>query len=357
MARMAAAVSVPRSRGRWDFYPAPSRRAAILSVAAELPAGRITNAELGERFGVSEHWILSRTGIRARRRAAPDERLSDYATRAAASALERAGVDGSEVDLVLVATTTPDELQPNVAPLVAHALGARGSGAFDVGSGCTGFLSALAMATAQIEVGRAERVVVVGADFITRINNYDDRRIGPLFADGAGAVVVGAAGAGVSSEDPQRLSSATVRGSGVIGPIVLGSDGSQARTILVTHEERKIHMDGPEVFRHALKRMGEVTLQALARAGLALEDIDLFVYHQANARITRAVGERLALPRERIVDCIEYVGNSSTATLPISLVSAIDDGRLRPGALVLLCAFGSGFTWGAGVLRWGGNDD
>jgi 3-oxoacyl-[acyl-carrier-protein] synthase-3 len=216
-----------------------------------------------------------------------------------------------------------------------------GAGAFDVGSGCTGFLSALAMVTAQIETGRAAHAVVIGADFITRINNYDDRRIGPLFADGAGAVVVGAA----AGEDGT--------GGGVIGPIVLSSDGSQAMTILVRNEERKIHMDGPEVFRHAVNRMSEVTLEVLARAGLKLEDVDLFVYHQANARITRSLGERLALPAEKVVDVIENFGNSSTATLPIGLQSAIDDGRLRPGSLVLLSAFGSGFTWGAGVVRWG----
>jgi 3-oxoacyl-[acyl-carrier-protein] synthase III len=315
--------------------PAPPRHAEILSVGVELPAGRITNEQLAEQLGVSEQWIVSRTGIRERRQAGPEERLSDYATAATRSALERAGVAAADVDLVLVATTTPDELQPNTAPIVAHELGTAGAGAFDIGSGCTGFLSALAMAAGQIETGRAERAVVIGADFITRINNYDDRRIGPLFADGAGAVVLGEAR------------------NGIVGPIVLGSDGSHARTILVTHEERKIHMDGPEVFRHAVNRMGEATTRALERSGLKLEDIDLFVYHQANARITRALGERLGLEPERVVDCIGQVGNASTATLPIALETAIEDGRLRPGAHVLLAAFGSGFTWGAGVVRWG----
>lgn len=315
---------------------APPRHAEILSVAIELPGGRITNEELAQQFGVSEQWILSRTGIRERCQAAPDERMSDYATAAARKALERAHVSSADVDLVLVATTTPDEIQPNTAPIVAYELGTNGAGAFDIGSGCTGFLSAVAMAAGQIETGRAERVVVVGADFITRINNYEDRRVGPLFADGAGAVVLGEAR------------------DGIVGPIVLGSDGSHARTILVTHEERKIHMDGPEVFRHAVNRMGEVTMTALERSALKLEEIDLFVYHQANARITRALGERLGLQPDRVVDCIEQIGNASTATLPIALETAIDDGRLRPGAHVLLAAFGSGFTWGAGVVRWGG---
>ncbi len=319
--------------------PAGQRQAEIVSVTSELPPGRISNEQLAEKLGVSEQWILSRTGIRERSQAAPEERVSAYATRVAAAALERAGVPPEDVDLVIVATTTPDELQPNTAPIVAHELGTRGAGAFDIGSGCTGFLSAVAMATAQIEVGRAQRAVVVGADFLTRINNYDDRRIGPLFADGAGAVVLGPAQ------------------SGLIGPIVLGSDGSQAHTILVTHEERKIHMDGPEVFRHAVNRMGEVTMEALRRAGLELGEIDLFVYHQANARITKSLGERLGLAPEKVVDCIESFGNSSTATLPLALTVALEDGRLRPGMRVLLSAFGSGFTWGAGVVRWGGRQD
>jgi 3-oxoacyl-[acyl-carrier-protein] synthase-3 len=158
----------------------------------------------------------------------------------------------------------------------------------------------------------------------------------------------------VGPADPgadERSSAGT--GSGVIGPIVLGSDGSEAMAILVRNDERKIYMDGTEVFRHAVNRMGEVTLEVLARAGLEVSDIDLFVYHQANARITRSLGERLSLPAEKVVNVIEMVGNSSTATLPISLQSAIDDGRLRPGSLVLLSAFGTGFTWGAGVIRWG----
>jgi 3-oxoacyl-[acyl-carrier-protein] synthase-3 len=331
------------------------RHAGILSVAIELPEGRITNAELAERFGVSEDWILSRTGIRERCQAAPDERMSDYATRAAAKALQRASVDPADVDLVIVATTTPDELQPNTAPRVAHGLGTRGAGAFDIGSGCTGLVSAIATATAQIETSRAEYVVVVGADFITRINNYEDRRVGPVFADGAGAMVLCPAG---PAADPAGGSSGAAGHGGpvepgLVGPVLLASDGSCADTIIVTNEERKIHMDGPEVFRHAVNRMAEVTTLALERAGLGLDDIDLFVYHQANARITRALGQRLGLPGERVVDCIEHFGNASAATIPIALTVALEDGRLREGANVLLCAFGSGFTWGAAVVRWG----
>ena len=312
-------------------------RATIMSVTTELPEGRLTSADLAPTLGVSEDWILSRTGIRERRQAAPDERLSDYAARAGATALTAAGVDAADLDLVLVATLSQDEVTPNTAPLVAHALGAERAGAFDVGAACTAFLSGLAVGAAQIESGRAELVLLVGADFVTRIVDYTDKRSAPLFADAAGAVVLGPGGGEL----------------GAIGPLVLGADGSKRDAIYAPLEDRKIRMDGTEVFKHAVARMSEVTLDAVARAGLTLEEIDLFVYHQANARITRALGERLGLASERVVDCIEMLGNASAATLPVALASAQRDGRLRPGARVLISAFGAGFTWGGGVVEWG----
>jgi 3-oxoacyl-[acyl-carrier-protein] synthase-3 len=316
----------------------PGTTAAFHSVAIELPADRLTSGELAQRLGISEEWILTRTGIRERPIARPDERLADYATRAGIAALERAGVDPLDVDLVIAATMTQDELTPNTAPLVAQALGAHRAGGFDVGAACTSFLTGVSLAAAQVETGRAGYVLLIGADFITRINNWEDRKIAPLFADAAGAAVIGPAG----------------EGAGAIGPIVLGSDASNWRAIVVTHQERKLHMDGPEVYRNAVARMAEATLAAVARAGLTLEDIDLFVYHQANARITKALGERLGLPGARVVDCIETLGNSSAATLPLGLEFAQRDGRLLPGSRVLLGAFGAGFTWGAGVIEWGG---
>jgi 3-oxoacyl-[acyl-carrier-protein] synthase-3 len=311
--------------------------ARIVSLAVEIPPGRLTSAELAVRFGLEEEWIVSRTGIRERPMAGPDERLSDYAARAGEKALRLAGLHPSELDLVIVATLTQDELTPNTAPLVADALGATRAGAFDVGAACTSFLTGLSIGSAQIESGRARHVLLVGADFVTRITDYEDRRSAPLFADGAGAVVLGPA---------------LGRGGGRVGPIVLGADGSHGKTIVAEHADRKIRLDGPEVFRNAVARMREVTVAAVARAGLGLDDIDLFVYHQANARITRALGERLGLPPERVVDCIESLGNSSAATIPLALSAARDDGRLRPGSRVLLSAFGAGFTWGGGVLQW-----
>jgi 3-oxoacyl-[acyl-carrier-protein] synthase-3 len=317
------------------------RTAAILSVASELPEGKLTNAEIAERLGITEDWILTRTGIRERRRAEPDERLSDYATRAGQKALDAAGVDASEIDLVIVATLSQDELTPNTAPIVADALGTSNAGAIDVGAACTSFLSGLSLGTSQIESRRADRVLLIGADFITRIVNYDDKQSAPLFADASGAVVLGVAEAG----------------QGHVGPIVLGSDGSHARTLFAPLSTRTVEMDGHEVFRHAVTRMGEATLEAVSLAGLNLEDIDLFVYHQANARITKALGEKLGLDPERVVDCIEMLGNASAATLPVALEIAQNDGRLKPGAQILLSAFGAGFTWGGGVVEWGGRRD
>lgn len=317
--------------------------AAILSVATDLPPQRQTSAELAERLGVTEEWIMTRTGIRERRVVSPDERLSDYATRAGARALEAAGVDAANLDLVIVGTLSQDEVTPNTAPIVAHNLGATRAGAFDVGAACTAFLTALAQGCANIESGRARYVLVVGADFVTRLVDYTDKRSAPLFADAAGAVVLGPS---LDGEDR-----------GAIGPIVLGADGSHAGTLFATIAERKVRMDGPEVFRHAVARMTEVTLDAITRAGLTLSDIDLFVFHQANARITRALAERLELDPDRVVECIETIGNASAATLPVGLATAQADGRLQPGATVLLAAFGAGFTWGGGVVRWGGGAD
>ena len=333
--------SVPGIRRTRAAEALAAERPAILSVAAEIPNATVTTAELAERLGVSEDWIVSRTGIRSRPVAAPDERLSDFAARAGLAALSRAGVDAADVDLVLVATLTQDELMPNAAPIVAHAVGADRAGAIDLGAACTGFLSGLSLAAAQIETGRAERVLLIGADFTTRIVDWDDKRTAPLFGDGAGAVVVGPVGGEL----------------GAIGPIILGADGSGAPAIHIDHDDRKLRMDGPEVYRHAVARMGEATTAAVEGAGLTLEEIDLFVYHQANGRILRALAEKLQLPPERVVDVIEHLGNSSAATLPLGLAAAEREGRLRPGARVVLSAFGAGFTWGAGVIEWGGSED
>jgi 3-oxoacyl-[acyl-carrier-protein] synthase-3 len=310
--------------------------AAIASVGVSLPATVVDNAQIAPRIGVTDDWIVRRTGIRARRVAGPDERLATHATAAAAAALKRAGVEADQVDLVLVATTTPDEVMPNTAPQVAHELRATRAGAFDVGAACSGFLSALAVGAAQIESGRVQTAVVIGADFMSRITDPEDRSTAAVFADGAGAVVLQA-----TAQESR------------IGPIVLGSDGARADHIIVPRPDGVIRMRGHETFREAVARLSLATVQAVRAAGTRIEDVDLFVYHQANGRILSAVGERLGLPPDRVVDCISDYGNTSAATLPLALDHVQREGRLREGHQVLLGAFGAGFTWGATVVEWG----
>jgi 3-oxoacyl-[acyl-carrier-protein] synthase III len=312
------------------------RTAALASVAMAVPEHVVGNSVIAEGAGVTEQWIVHRTGVRQRRHVRDGERLSDLATAAGRQALEQAGVDPEELDLVLVATVAADELSPNAAPLVAHELGALRAGSMDVSAACTGFLSALSLATAQVEAGRCEHALVIGADVLSRFTDPTDRGTAALFADGAGATVVGPASSG----------------GGRIGDIVLHADGAGAPAIFATHEDQTFHMQGHDTFKAAVHRLSEATLEAIEREDLTLEDIDLFVYHQANARILAAVAERLDIDRDRVIDCIDRYGNTSSATLPIALAEAKELGRLEPGSTVLLAAFGAGFTWGAGVIEW-----
>jgi 3-oxoacyl-[acyl-carrier-protein] synthase-3 len=310
--------------------------AAIGHAALALPATTITNAPIAERLGVDERWIESRTGIRERRALQGDERLTDLAADAGAIAIERSGIPADEFDLLIVATTTQDEVTPNTAPLVAGILGMTNAAPIDVGAACTAFVSALQVTTAQLESGRSRKALVIGADCIHRFLNPDDRRTAALFGDGAGAVVMTA-----SSE-------------GRMGPIVLGSES--AVDMIRIPRGGTLEMQGHETFVNAVARISEVTLDVIARAGLTIEDVDLFVYHQANARIIAAVGEKLGLRRERVVDCIARYGNTSAASIPIALAEAEADGRLAPGMRVLTGAFGAGFTWGGALLEWGLDD-
>src|SRR4051794_28938072 len=311
------------------------RGAAIAGIGTALPERVVPNAPIAARLGVGDGWIESRTGVRERHVAADGQRLVDLAADAGRAALDDADVEPHALDLVVVATLTNDAVVPNAAPLVAAELGAGHVGAFDVGAACTGFLTALALASAQIEAGRVEHALVIGAEVMSRFLDHDDRRTAALFGDGAGAVVVGPAAA------PGR-----------IGPARLHSDGSGGEHIRIARADGVVRMDGHETFKAAVARLSEVALEALAAAGLGVEDIDLFVFHQANARITAAVGERLGLDPARVVDSIATVGNTSAASLPLALAGA----RPEPGARVLLAAFGSGFTWGATTLTWGFGD-
>jgi 3-oxoacyl-[acyl-carrier-protein] synthase III len=312
------------------------RGAAATAVGTSLPARVVSSAEIESRLGLAPDWIQRRTGIRNRRQAAADERLQTHAAAAAREALLRADVDGADVDLVIVATSTADEVMPAAAPLVAHEIGAFGAGAFDVGAACNGFLSALAVGAAQVETGRARNALVVGADFMSRVLDFSDRSTAAVFGDGAGAVLL------ESIDGPSRL-----------GPVVLGADAEGADHIEIPREDQKIRMRGHETYREAVAHLSLATEQAVHAAGLRLDDVDLFVYHQANGRILTAVGERLGLDPARVVDCIAEHGNTSAATLPLALDHATEHGMLHDGDRVLLGAFGAGFTWGAAVLEWG----
>jgi 3-oxoacyl-[acyl-carrier-protein] synthase-3 len=326
-------TEVPRSRDA--ARPEPSG-AAIASVASAVPARAVSNGEIAARLGVEPDWISSRTGVRERRVAAPDESLVDLAAKAGAAALERAGAEAGDLDLILVATCSQDDLLPNAGPLVAARLGAERAGAMDVGAACTGFLSALELACGAVESGRARSVLVIGAEVVSRVTDYDDRRTAGLFGDGAGAVVV--------APSPQAS----------IGPIRLYADGAGAEFVTASHSDRILRMDGRSTFRAAVARLSEVTLEVCSQAGLTLDEIDLFVYHQANSRILTSVGERLDLPAERVVDSLARYGNTSAASIPLALDQALADGRLADGSTVLLAAFGAGLTWGAGIVEWGG---
>ncbi len=317
----------------WDRR---QRAAALASVAMAVPERVVTNATVAEGAGVTEQWIVHRTGVHERRHVAEGERLQDLATAAGRAALEEANVAAEDLDLVLLATVTPDAILPNAAPLVARDLGATRAGAMDVGAACTGFLSALALAAAQVEGGRSENVLVIGAEVLSRFVDRSDRGTAALFADGAGAAVV-----------------APSNGGGHIADIVLHCDAAGANSIRASHEEQIIRMQGHDTFKAAVQRMSEASIEATQRAGVELDEIDLFVYHQANARILAAVGERLGLDSDRVINCIDRYGNTSSATLPIALADARERGMLEPGMNVLLSAFGAGFTWGAGVIEWG----
>jgi 3-oxoacyl-[acyl-carrier-protein] synthase-3 len=331
-------ATIAREATRDGVTPKPPRTATITGLGHWVPTEVVPNSAIAGRIGVDDAWIVKRTGVHTRRRAAPTDRLSDMATWAARRALADSGIEALDLDLVLVATMSQDEITPNTAPLVAHALGAERAGAMDIGAACSGFLAALRMAAGQIETGRADRVLVIGAEALTRLIDYDDPKTAHLFGDGAGAVVLSAGGPGVMGE---------------IGPIMLAADGSLGDAIVCDYDARVIKMDGHSTYQTAVKRLSEATVAAVARAGLELDDVDLFVYHQANGRIIRAVGERLDLEPAKVADYVANMANTSAASIPLTLSLLREDSRLRPGHKVLVAAIGAGFTWGAGIVEWG----
>src|SRR3954468_21070220 len=281
--------SIAREATRDGVTPKPQRTATISGLGHWVPAEVVPNSDIGGRIGVDDAWIVKRTGVHTRRRAAPTERLSDMATWAARRALNDAGVEPYDIDLVLVATMSQDEITPNTAPLVAHELGAERAVAMDIGAACSGFLAALRMAAGQIETGRADKIRGIGAEALTRLLDYDDPKTAHLFGDGAGAVVLGAGGAGQS------------------GPITLAADGSLGPAITCSFQDRLIRMDGHSTYQTAVKRLSEATVAAVAGAGMEPAEVDFFVYHQANGRIIRAVGERLDLEPAKVADYVAHM--------------------------------------------------
>ena len=315
-----------------DGAAARTRTAGIAGVGMAVPPEVVTNEPISERLGVDAGWIESRTGIRERRHAAPGETLAGLAVRAGRAALADAGVEAADLDLVLVATVTPDQILPNAAPVVAHRLGAVRAGAMDIGAACTGFVSALSMATAQVETGRANRVLVIGAETLSRFTDPDDRRTAGLFADGAGAAVVGV------SDEPG------------IGPVVWGSDGAKATAIQIPRRGAPIEMEGQAVFRLATTMMGGVALEACRRAGVAPADIAVVVPHQANLRIVDAIVRQVGATHAIVARDIVDSGNTSAASVPLALSRLVETGEAPTGEPVLLLAFGAGLTFAGQVI-------
>jgi 3-oxoacyl-[acyl-carrier-protein] synthase III len=326
--------AVPASARRRARRRPPLARAGIFGVGAALPDGVVTNRDLERVLETTDDWIVRRTGIRERRRLAEGELLAPLATEACRRALADAGRTAGEVDQVLVSTVTPDRVTPGLAPDVALRLGAPQASAVDVNAACAGFVYALDHAAALVESRRAEVVLVCGAEALSRITDHDERTTAVLFGDGAGAVVVAA-------DDGLRVG---------CGSFVLGADGASADLLYADLDERKLRMQGQEVYRHAVRRMVEATSEALARSGMTAAAIDLFVAHQANRRIIHAAAAELGLDPARVVVNVDRVANTSSASIPLALAQAQEDGVLRPGATVALAAFGAGFVWGAGVV-------
>lgn len=309
--------------------------AAITGWGGALPPHKLDNAELAAKFDISEDWILQRTGIRSRRIVSEGETSSSLALEACNQAIQRAGIPAEAIDLVLIATSTPDYQLPATASIVQSALGCSNAGAYDLNAACSGFLYGLTQASALIESGACRRVLVCGAETLSPVTDYSDARSCVLFGDGAGAVVV-----------------EEIDGAGSIGPFILRSEGSDPELLYIRPDERLIRMNGREVYRRAVDGMASVLAEVLERAEIGIDDLDLVVAHQANARIVDAVAARLGIRQEKLALNIEYVGNTSAASIPLALADAADQGRLAPGNIVALAAFGAGFTWGAGVLRW-----
>jgi 3-oxoacyl-[acyl-carrier-protein] synthase-3 len=331
-----------------------AQNAVITGWGFYTPSRVVTNADLEKIVDTSDEWITTRTGIRERRYAADGETTSTMSLRAARVALEKARLRPQDLDLVIVATCSPDYLFPATACLVQDALGASRAGAFDVEAACTGFVSAIAIARGMIVSGTHQNALVIGAETLSRLLNFKDRSTCVLFADGAGAVVIEASNASVGIE------SAVLHSEGSKGELLMVAAGgvrNPATQRTVELGQHLISMQGGEVFKLAVKSMADAAEEAIEAANLRLDDIQLMIPHQANVRIIEGVAKRLHFPMERVFVNIQKYGNTSAASIPIALCEAAAEGRLRRGDKVLLVAFGGGFTWGASVLEWFGEHE
>jgi 3-oxoacyl-[acyl-carrier-protein] synthase-3 len=321
-------------------------RSMVRGVGSYLPAKILTNADLATMVDTSDEWIVQRTGIRERHIAAEGELTSDMATAAARKALESAGLQPTDIDLITLATSTPDNTFPASAVTVQNNLGIRAGAAFDLQAVCSGFVYAVATTDALLKAGQAKRALVIGAETFSRILDWNDRTTCVLFGDGAGAVVLEAHEGAGSIADRGVLTS-HLRSDGQHKD-KLYVDGGPSATGTVGH----VRMEGREVFKHAVGMISDVINAALEATGTSAEDIDWFVPHQANQRIIDASAKKLGIAQTKVVSTVDRHGNTSAASIPLALDVAVTDGRIKPGHLVMLEAMGGGFTWGSTLLRW-----
>jgi 3-oxoacyl-[acyl-carrier-protein] synthase III len=315
---------------------------SITGLGCKVPDRIVTNEELAQHVDTSNEWILERTGIRERRMAARDEALSDVALPACLDALAQAGLEGKDVDLLIVATVTPDMAFPSTGAILADRLGAGDAAAYDLSAGCTGFMYALAQAYGMLAGGLSKRALVVGGDLLSRILDWTDRSTLVLFGDGAGAVVL--------ETVPER---------GFLG-FELGADGAGGRNLwlpgsgsrIFDDPERFVKMNGREVFKFATRILVQSAEAVLEECGVSIDDVDVYVPHQANMRIIDHATRKLGVPSDRVVINVDRYGNTSSGSIPLALADAAADGRLQPGKLVLMTGMGAGLTWGSALLRW-----
>lgn len=320
------------------------RRSVIVGTGSALPVRAVFNQELSERVDTSDEWIVERTGIRSRHLAGEGETTSSLATDAARAALAAARLEPKDIGLIVLATCTPDQTFPATATIVQDRLGCHGGIAFDVGAVCSGFLYAVTVADSMLRTGAANRALVIGAETMSRILDWEDRTTCVLFGDGAGAIVLEARDV---AEDGPGIIASRLHADGAHNEL-LYVDGGPSTTGTVGH----IRMKGREVFRHAVVNLAEVLGEVLADTGFSPADIDWVVPHQANQRILDATAKKLGLPPEKVIVTVDRHANTSAASVPLALDTAISDGRIKPGDLVMLEAMGGGFTWGASLVRF-----